>query len=399
MKTTAVKSNLPTKWVIKTIGELCDVARGGSPRPIKSFITADPDGINWIKISDATASGKYIYKTEQKIKPEGVSRSRFVKPNDFLLSNSMSFGKPYILKTSGCIHDGWLVLSDKKGEFKQDYLYHYLSSSQAYSQFDNLAAGSTVRNLNTDAVRKVKVPIPPLAEQERIVSILDEAFAAIETATANAEKNLQNARELFQSVLQDTFSKKGDDWVEVTLGEIGPVSMCKRVLKKQTTPTGEIPFFKIGTFGKEPDAYISRNLYEDYLKKYAFPKPGDILISASGTIGRRVIYDGEPAYFQDSNIVWLDNPEKIISNKLLFHFYGICKWNASKGATIARLYNDDLRRIRLCVPPFHTQQAIVKKLDSLSEETRRLVSIYQRKKAALAELKQSLLQKAFTGQL
>jgi type I restriction enzyme, S subunit len=145
-------------WQVKTLGEICNIARGGSPRPIQKFLTDKPNGINWVKIGDATASTKYIYQTEEKIIPEGVKRSRLVKPGDFLLSNSMSFGRPYIMRTIGCIHDGWLVLSDKSGLFDQDYLYYFLGSAAAYKQFDNLAAGSTVRNLNTELVKRVTIP-------------------------------------------------------------------------------------------------------------------------------------------------------------------------------------------------------------------------------------------------
>ncbi|MDH5192854.1 MAG: restriction endonuclease subunit S, partial [Nitrospira sp.] len=137
--------------------------------------------------------------------------------------------------------------------------------------------------------------------------------------------------------------KKG--WLETTLGDIGNVAMCKRIFKEETTATGDIPFYKIGTFGRKADAYISSYTYNEYRAKYPFPKRGDVLISASGTIGRRVRYDGEPAYFQDSNIVWIDNDEKKVLNDYLYHFYGACEWNSTKGATISRLYNEDLRRI------------------------------------------------------
>ena len=146
-------------WQTRTLGEICDIERGGSPRPIQNFITSDPKGINWIKIGDATASGKYIYKTEEKIKPEGVKRSRMVYEGDFILSNSMSFGRPYIMKTAGCIHDGWLVLHQPKVD--PDYLYYVLGSDLVFSQFDRLAAGSTVRNLNIGLAKSVEIPYPP----------------------------------------------------------------------------------------------------------------------------------------------------------------------------------------------------------------------------------------------
>ncbi len=135
-----------------------------------------------------------------------------------------------------------------------------------------------------------------------------------------------------------------------TLGDIGDVRMCKRILKNETLPEGDVPFYKIGTFGKKANAFISRDVFEAYKNKYSFPKKGDVLISASGTIGRTVIYDGEPAYFQDSNIVWLENDESIVTNKYLWHFYKIAKWAVSEGGTIDRLYNDNIRKTKIIVP-------------------------------------------------
>jgi len=156
------------------------------------------------------------------------------------------------------------------------------------------------------------------------------------------------------------------DWDVKKLGDIGKVSMCKRVFKDQTTTKGDIPFYKIGTFGKEPDAYISKEIYDEFRKKFSFPKKGDILISASGTTGRRVKYDGEPAYFQDSNIVWIDNNEEQVLNEYLYHFYGACNWNSTKGATISRLYNDNLKQIKIAFPKsLPEQQRLVALLDEV----------------------------------
>jgi type I restriction enzyme S subunit len=154
-------------------------------------------------------------------------------------------------------------------------------------------------------------------------------------------------------------------WEIKKLGEIGKVSMCKRVFKEDTTPEGDIPFYKIGTFGKSPDAFITKAKYEEFHSKFSFPKKGDILISASGTIGRRVRYDGEPAYFQDSNIVWIDNDEKKVLNDYLYRFYEICNWESTKGATISRLYNDNLKQIEIPFPKsLSEQQRIVFILDA-----------------------------------
>ena len=132
------------------ISDIFEVARGGSPRPIDTFITDDENGVNWIMIGDTKGAGKYITKTAKKIKPEGVKKSREVKAGDFLLTNSMSFGRPYILKTSGCIHDGWLVLSPTHENISTGYFYYYLGSNQMKLMLSSKAAGAVVKNLNKD---------------------------------------------------------------------------------------------------------------------------------------------------------------------------------------------------------------------------------------------------------
>ena len=152
------------------MGNISSIARGGSPRPIDDYLTNSPEGVNWIKIGDTEKDGKYIYKTKEKIKKEGISKSRLVHKGDFLLTNSMSFGRPYILKTDGCIHDGWLVIGNIDGIFDQDYLYYVLSSNFMYAELSKVASGSTVQNLKSDTVKNVLFPIPPIHEQKIIAS-------------------------------------------------------------------------------------------------------------------------------------------------------------------------------------------------------------------------------------
>ena len=172
--------DIPDTWEWIKLGAICVIARGGSPRPIKEYITTAPDGVNWIKIGDTEKNGKYISQTAEKIKPSGVSKSRMVHAGDFLLTNSMSFGRPYILKVDGCIHDGWLVISQSKEVFDQDYLYWMLSSYYAYMQFSDKVSGAVVKNLNSDKVANSVFPLPPLAEQKRIVAKIEELLPLID---------------------------------------------------------------------------------------------------------------------------------------------------------------------------------------------------------------------------
>ena len=189
----------------KKMVDVLDIARGGSPRPISSYLTNDKDGVNWVKISDATSSKKYITETSQKIKPEGVSRSRIVNPGDFLLSNSMSFGRPYIMGTTGCIHDGWLVLSNDKKLLNQDYLYYVLGSKYIYDQFNRTAAGSTVRNLNISLAGQVTFPVPDLETQESLVTQLIDFETSIDELKKSMADKLSKLLELKNSILFSTF--------------------------------------------------------------------------------------------------------------------------------------------------------------------------------------------------
>ena len=186
-----------------------------------------------------------------------------------------------------------------------------------------------------------------------------------------------------------------EEWDVQPLGEIGGVRMCKRVLKHQTREHGDVPFYKIGTFGGVPDAFIPQALFDEFRRKYSFPKKGDILISAAGTIGRTVLYDGAPAYFQDSNIVWIDNDESKVSNAYLWHRYQVTKWSVSHGGTVARLYNDNLRtKIHVAIPTETEQRAIAEALSDVDELLRGLERLIAKKQ----NLKQAAMQQLLTGQ-
>ena len=181
-----------------------------------------------------------------------------------------------------------------------------------------------------------------------------------------------------------------EDWEQRKLGELGSVSMNRRIFKEQTTATGDVPFYKIGTFGGIADAFISRNLFEEYKSKYPYPKIGDILISASGSIGRTVEYTGKDEYFQDSNIVWLNHDDRL-DNTFLKAFYTIVKWSGIEGSTIKRLYNDNILNTEIELPSVDEQQMIGKffyKLDNL-------ITLHQRKYTKLVNIKKAMLEKMF----
>ena len=171
-----VSYELPAGWEWVRFGSISEIERGGSPRPIKAFLTDASDGLNWIKIGDTEKGGKYITSTSEKIRHEGLSKTRMVYPGDFLLTNSMSFGRPYITKIEGCIHDGWLRISPPTA-LDKDYLYHLLSSPYIADRFEAAASGAVVLNLNADKVRELPIPLPSASEQHRIVAKVDQLMA------------------------------------------------------------------------------------------------------------------------------------------------------------------------------------------------------------------------------
>lgn len=392
-------------WVTKKLVEVCDIERGGSPRPIDSYITNAKDGINWIKIGDTKNVTKYITKTEEKIKPEGAKRSRMVYEGDFILSNSMSFGRPYIMKTSGCIHDGWLVLREREPKINQDYLYHVLSSDLVFRQFDRLAAGSTVRNLNIGLVQGVKIPIPPPLEQQRIVNTLDEAFEGIATAKANAEKNLQKARAIFESHLQSAFTQRGPGWVEKRLEQIGTTQTGSTPKTSERKNYGDfIPFVKPADFNTDGSLdYENDGLTEKGLSEARNVVAGSVLMVCIGaTIGKCGYCDRSITTNQQINAF---TPLDSICHK--FVYYQMLTENfqrrvllSSAQATLPIINKSKWSALTVVLPPkMEEQKRIAAKLEALCEETQRLASIYEGKLAALEALKKSLLHQAFTGQL
>ena len=266
------------------------------------------------------------------------------------------------------------VLSEKKGCLLR-FLYYALQLIDV----TDIVRG-TPPKLNQTNLRNISIPVPPIEVQEEIVRILDSFsdYAAELQAELQARKQqYEYYRNLLLTFNPSAYGCGTDDeqkdgvttwgghnykieWKK--LGEIGNICMCKRILKHQTNTKSGIPFYKIGTFGKVADSYISEDLFMEYKKKYSFPQKGEILISASGTIGRAVIYDGEDAYFQDSNIVWINNDESMVLNKYLYYFYQIVDWNV-EGGTIKRLYNTNLSNTPIPLPPLELQEKIVAILD------------------------------------
>lgn len=256
------------------------------------------------------------------------------------------------------------------GNLIDRYLYHFLLSSKF--KITSKVRKASIPRLSRSVLERLEIPIPPRDVQEEIVRVLDR-FTELEAELETELETELEARQKQYAYYRDLLltSKTGDNIKWITLGEIGEVCMCKRVLKSQTSQDGEVPFFKIGTFGKTADSFIRRQLFEEYKSKYPFPNKGEILLSASGTIGRAVVFNGQDAYYQDSNIVWLHHDESKVLNRYLYYCYQIAKWKVAKGGTIQRLYNNDLLNTKIPVPfPDNIKKSL--------EEQERIVGILDR---------------------
>lgn len=193
--------DIPDSWEWVRFEDVFEIARGGSPRPIKQFLTESDDGINWIKIGDTDIGGKYILCSKEKIIPEGLSKTRLVESGDLLLTNSMSYGRPYILKTSGAIHDGWLVLSPYLKQTDKEFFYYVISSAYVHNEFARTVSGGVVKNLNKDKVKKIIIPLPPLAEQHRIVAKIEELQPDID-AYDKAQTEIRTIEQRFPEAMK-----------------------------------------------------------------------------------------------------------------------------------------------------------------------------------------------------
>ncbi|VQF08944.1 type I restriction-modification system S protein [Streptococcus pneumoniae] len=225
-----VPYDIPDTWEWVRFSTLVEIVRGGSPRPIKDYLTSEVDGINWIKIGDTEKGEKYINNVKEKIKKSGLNKTRFVKKGTFLLTNSMSFGRPYILNVDGAIHDGWLAISNYENSLNKDYLFYILSSNVVYSQFLSLISGAVVKNLNSDKVASILIPLPPLSEQQRIVEAIESALEKVDEYAESYNRLEQLDKEfpdkLKKSILQYAMQGKlveqdpNDESVEVLLEKI-----------------------------------------------------------------------------------------------------------------------------------------------------------------------------------
>ena len=393
------------QWEEKTLGDLSTVVRGGSPRPIDGFLTTAANGLNWLKIGDVDKEAKYVTKTEEKVRPEALNKTRVVSPGDLILSNSMSFGRPYLMKIKSCIHDGWIAITEPSEVVSREYLYYLIFSPTSQSYFLNNAAGSGVLNLNAEIIRALPAAFPSSLEQQKIadcLSSLDELITA-ETHALTALKTHK------KGLMQQLFPREGETaprlrfpefreapvWNAKTLDQVSP-SIFDGTHQTPKYAEEGVPFFSVeNIISGNKNKFISE---EDHIVATRKNKPeqGDILVTRIGNIGHSVVvhwnYEfsiyvtlavvkGSPSfdsyflhgYFQSSRY-----QKEILSKSLL-------------NAVPCKINMEELRKTEVLLPEIHEQHKIADCLSSLDD----LITAQSQKIDALKTHKKGLMQHLF----
>ena len=412
----AKKTNVPEirfagftdPWEQRKFSDLVLIERGGSPRPIDAYITEDPAGLNWVKIGDAPSMGRYITSTSERIKPEGLSKTRQVYPGDLVLSNSMSFGRPYIMAVEGCIHDGWLLIRDTQYQFDPVFLCHMLGTPQMLDQYRMFASGSTVNNLNKELVGNAMVPLPNRDEQVKIGKYLDELDSLITLHQRKYDKLCA----VKKSMLDKMFPKPGetkpeirfdgftDPWEQRKLGSIA-ASFDYGLNAAATEYDGQNKYLRITDIDDTTHEFLKSDLTTpladlamsaDYLLE-----EGDLLFARTGaSVGKTYLYrqyDGT-VYFAGflirARIGESADPEFVYQATLTDaykKYVAITSQRSGQPGVNAQEYAD----YQLMLPSRTEQQQIGMTLRSLDN----FITLHQRKLNLLRNTKKSLLDKMF----
>ena len=362
-------------WEQRKLGDIADIVGGGTPSTgNQSYWDGDIDWYAPAEIADQI----YANSSQKKITGLGYENSsaKMLPPGTVLFTSRAGIGKTAILTRKGCTNQGFQSIVPHRGELDSYFIFSRTEELKRYGEL--VGAGSTFAEVSGKQMAVMELMMPPtMREQQTIGGFFQQLDNLI---TLHQRQHFLHSTPDISLSVRLIHPFYTSSWEQRKLGEIGSVSMCRRIFKEQTSETGDIPFYKIGTFGADPDAFISRELFEEYKSKYPYPQKGDILISASGSIGRTVEFAGNNEYFQDSNIVWLNHDERL-SNPFLKCFYSVVKWAGIEGSTIKRLYNDNILNTVICMPSVPEQ----KRIGLFFENLDNLITLHQRKgKAAVS---------------
>lgn len=410
---------LPKNWCWVKLGNVVRLNRGSSPRPIKSFLTESNDGVNWIKIGD-TDTGKYINGTKEKITKEGAKKSVPVKAGDLLLTNSMSYGKPFILNIDGCIHDGWFAIETNEC-FDKDFLYYSFLASQWY--FDKIAVGTAVRNISSDRTFTTPLVMPPLAEQKRIVEQIESLFVKLDEAKEKAHEIVDKFEAVERAILYSAFtgeltkkwrlenSISSDTWSETTLQDVCCMKITDGTHKTPTYCEKEesgIPFIsaKDVTTKKicwDNIKYIVPELHEELYARLA-PQRDDVLLAKNGTTGVAAIVEDDKIFDLYVTLAVLRPDKSIINPRYLLNIVNspVCKMQFDEhltGIGVPNLHLRDIKEVKIPLPLLDEQEEIIRIVDSLLTKEKRAFEIAKTTIESIEVMKKTVLAKAFRGEL
>lgn len=394
------------KWENAPLGVLSEVVRGGSPRPIDGFLTTAADGLNWLKIGDVDKEAKYVTHTAEKVRPEALSKTRVVNPGDLILSNSMSFGRPYILQIKTCIHDGWIAITNIAKKADRDFLYYSISAPSSQSYFVDYAAGSGVQNLNADIIKALPVHFPSPAEQQKIAECLSSVDELI-AAQARKVHSLKNRK---KGLIQQLFPREGEtqprlrfsnegDWTVVGLPEVAFFQEGPGIMAADFCPEG-IPLVRLAGVGGSVVTLDGCNYLdpEKVAKKWSHFRLviDDLIISTSATFGlSSIVTDVAAGAVFYTGLIRFRPSSNRLDRGYLKAFLGSPHFerqaeSAAVGGGIKHFGPSHIKRMDIPIPPLEEQQCIASCLSSLdaliSAETQNLEALKTHKKGLMQQL-------------
>ena len=386
-------------WEQRKFADVVQIERGGSPRPIDDYITDSPNGLNWVKIGDAPSQGHYITKTAERIRPQGLSKTREVHPGDLILSNSMSFGKPYIMGIDGCIHDGWLLIRDTNNTFDLTFLCHLLGTPQMLDQYRSLAAGSTVNNLNKELVGNTVVTIPKIDEQR----VLGQYLERLDNLITLHQRKYDKLTNVKKSMLEKMFPKNGSNVPEIRFKGFTE-AWEQRKAKELFVSTADKGYLELPVLSATQDRGMIRrdensiNIFHDKKNEAGYKRvlPGQFVIhlrSFQGGFAHSAI-EGitSPAY----TVFGFSEPEKhdseywkyVFTSKSFIRRLETVTYGIRDGRSISY---EEFLTLGFVYPSKAEQTAIARYLDKLSD----LITLHQRELEKLKNLKKACLEKMF----
>ena len=376
-------------WMTRKLGDLGTFIKGA---PLSKVDISDR-GTPFILYGELYTTYSEVTHSVKRKTDKIVEQQFYSKIGDVIMPTSGE--TPEDIATASCIMLPDVILAGDLLIYRTEQIdgrfVSYAIKNKVNKQISSIAQGKSVVHIRANEISKICITFPCLDEQKKILDLLELLDKRITTQQSLIETLKKYKRGVVSKLLKGTLAFDNcSDMVLKRVGDFCEVQMCKRIFKEQTTPIGEVPFYKIGTIGGKPDAYITRTLYDEYRKKYSYPRKGEFLISCAGTVGKCVLYNGEDSYYQDSNIVWLRNNSEDITNEYLYVLVSNVDWSTLNSTTITRIYNDNLRDLSFYIPSVQMQKKITDFIFALTnridKEQETLEEILREKAGLLQQL-------------